>query len=94
MSVNQIMRQKLEARFHPLALDITDESDLHKGHVGARPSGGGETHFRVKIVAKAFEGLSRVARQRLVYETLAEELGYPVHALSVKALTPQEDEAR
>jgi BolA protein len=80
------MREKLTARFAPLALAIRDDSYRHAGHAGARA--GGESHFHVEIVAKAFEGLSRVARQRLVYEVLAEELAGPVHALSVSASVP------
>jgi BolA protein len=50
----------------------------------------GETHFQVRIVAAAFEGLSRVERQRRVYSALKDELAGPVHALSLSALTPSE----
>ena len=64
--------RKLTGRFVPTRLEIIDDSHRHAGHAGARP--GGETHFTVTIVSDAFTGLSRVARQRLVYETLAEEL--------------------
>ena len=60
----------------------------HAGHAGAHP--GGESHFTVTIVSPAFEGLSRLERQRRVYAALSEELAGPVHALSVKALTPGE----
>ncbi|MEI9932227.1 MAG: BolA family protein [Rhizomicrobium sp.] len=66
------MREKLTAAFAPEALEIVDESSKHAGHSGARP--GGETHFNVRIVSKAFEGVSRVERQRRIYATLAEEL--------------------
>jgi BolA protein len=86
------IREKLTARFAPLALEIRDDSRRHAGHAGARA--GGESHFHVEIVAKAFEGLSRIARQRLVYEALAEELAGPVHALSVSASAPGEAESR
>ena len=55
----------------PERLEIVDESDQHAGHAGHRP--GGETHFRVDIVAAAFEGETRVARQRRVYQVLAED---------------------
>jgi len=68
---------------------ILDESHRHAGHAGARPEG--ETHFAVTIVAPAFGGLNRVARQRLVYETLADELATRVHALSLTTLAPDED---
>ncbi len=83
MSIARTIEQKLTAAFAPVSLNIVDESHLHANHVGARPEG--ETHFRVEIVSAAFEGVSRVARQRMVYELLAEELKGPVHALSLSA---------
>jgi BolA family transcriptional regulator, general stress-responsive regulator len=89
MTVADTMHEKLTQRFAPTRLDIVDESHRHAGHPGARP--GGETHFAVTIVASAFAGHSRVARQRLVYQTLAEELASRVHALSLTTLTPDED---
>ena len=89
MSVAETIREKLSRRFAPVRLEILDESHRHKGHAGARE--GGESHFQVHIVAAAFAGLSRVQRQRLVYETLAEELKGPVHALAVKAEAPADN---
>jgi BolA family transcriptional regulator, general stress-responsive regulator len=89
MSVADTIRRKLTDRFAPARLDIEDESHHHVGHEGARS--GGETHFSVTIVSAAFSGQSRLARQRLVYETLSEELSKRVHALSVTTLTPDED---
>lgn len=91
MSVQASIRRKLDAALGPLRLDIVDESARHAGHAGARP--GGETHFRVEIVSPRFAGLSRIARQRLVHEVLAQELKDRVHALSLKALAPEEDGA-
>jgi BolA family transcriptional regulator, general stress-responsive regulator len=91
VTVAATIREKLERRFAPTRLDIVDESCRHAGHAGARPEG--ETHFAVTIVSSAFAGLGRVARQRLVNETLAEEIGSPVHALSLTTLTPDEDRA-
>ena len=89
MSVAETIRKKLTDRFAPARLVILDESHRHAGHAGARPEG--ETHFAVTIVASAFAGLNRVARQRLVYETLADELATRVHALSLTTLTTDED---
>jgi BolA family transcriptional regulator, general stress-responsive regulator len=89
MRVTDTIRRKLTQRFAPTRLDIDDESHRHAGHAGARPEG--ETHFVVAIVSAAFTGQSRVARQRLVYQTLAEELATRVHALSLTALAPDED---
>jgi BolA family transcriptional regulator, general stress-responsive regulator len=88
MPVAETMQRKLIASFAPTALSIEDESARHAGHAGARP--GGETHFRVRIVSASFEGLSRVERQRRIYDVLAEEMRGQVHALSLVALTPAE----
>ncbi len=84
MSVADTIRSKLTDRFTPARLDVIDNSHRHAGHAGARPEG--ETHFIVTIVSAGFAGLSRVARQRLVYQTLAEELATRVHALSLTTL--------
>ncbi len=89
MSIADRIRTKLAAAFTPLRLVIDDESHRHAGHGHTRPEG--ETHFRVEIVAAGFAGQSRVARQRAVYATLAEELAGPVHALALTVLTPEED---
>ncbi len=83
------MRAKLEAAFAPVRLEIRDDSHSHAGHMGARPEG--ETHFAVTIVSAAFAGQGRVARQRLVYAALAEELRDRVHALQLRTLAPGED---
>ena len=82
-SVADAIREKLQARFDPLSLEVIDDSSKDAGHAGARA--GGESHFTVKITAAAFEGLGRVQRQRQVYAALAEELAGPVHALSIAA---------
>ena len=87
-AVIEAIRTKLSAAFSPARLEIEDESARHHGHAGATP--GSESHFNVVIEATIFEGMGRVQRQRAVYGALAEELAGPVHALSVKALTPGE----
>jgi BolA family transcriptional regulator, general stress-responsive regulator len=89
MSVADTIRRKLTDRFAPARLEIEDESHHHAGHEGARS--GGETHFSVTNVSEPFSGQSRLARPRLDYETLSEELSKRVHALSVTTLTPDED---
>jgi BolA protein len=92
MSVAASIRDKLTSAFAPIALEVTDESARHAGHAGATRDDGsrGETHFHVRLVSAAFEGVSRVERQRRVYAALAEELAGPVHAFSLSALTPSE----
>ena len=80
------MEQKLKERFSPIEIRLIDESSHLAGHSGARPDG--ESHFKVKIVAEAFSGLSLLQCHRLVNETLAEELKERVHALSISAKAP------
>jgi BolA protein len=84
------MEEKLTKAFQPESLKIVDESHLHAGHAGSRP--GGETHFRVTVVSRAFAGKSRVERHRMVNTVLAEELAGPVHALAVHPSAPGEGE--
>jgi len=67
---------------------LGDDSSKHAGHAGAHP--GGETHYRLRLVSTAFAGLSRVARQRLVYDALREEFDTGLHALSLDLKTPEE----
>jgi BolA protein len=85
------IERKLTDAFAPTRLAVIDESHRHAGHAGARPEG--ETHFRVEMVSAAFAGKSRVARQRLVYAALADELRAHVHALQLATLAPDEDAA-
>jgi BolA protein len=78
----------LRAAFEPRSLSVEDDSAKHAGHAGAQA--GGETHYRVSIVADAFTGLSRVARHRAVNDTLASEFNSGLHALQVIARAPGE----
>ena len=87
-AISEAIRDKLTAAFQPTRLEVEDDSARHHGHAGARE--GGESHFNVLIEAAAFQGAAQVARQRMVYRALAEELAGPVHALSVRALAPGE----
>jgi len=91
MAVADRIRTKLEAAFAPLRLVVQDDSARHAGHAGSRP--GGETHFSVEITSREFSGLSRIERQRRVHAVLADELAGPVHALSVRALAPEDTAA-
>ena len=88
MSTKDDIINKLREAFVPESLDVTDESHLHEGHSGHRP--GGETHFRVYIVSRAFEGKSRIERHRMINTALAAELAATVHALAIKAQVPGE----
>jgi BolA family transcriptional regulator, general stress-responsive regulator len=83
---------RIEARvaeaLAPTEIDVIDESDRHAGHAGSRP--GGETHYRLRVVSARFSGLNRVARHRLVNETLKEEFSDGLHALAIEARAPGE----
>jgi BolA protein len=87
MDTKERIAQALASALSPQSLDVIDESHLHKGHAGARPEG--ETHFRVKIIAEAFRGKSRVDIHRMVNTILADELAAGVHALAIQAKAPE-----
>jgi len=91
MPVQDLITRKLSEAFTPESLRVLDESHRHEGHAGHRP--GGETHFRVYIVAEAFRGKSRIERHRLINATLADELAAGVHALAIHAAAPGESAA-
>jgi BolA protein len=88
MTVSDTITEKLTEAFAPQSLRVVDESHQHAGHAGHRE--GGETHFRVYIVSKAFQGKSRLDRHRLINAALAGEFAAGVHALAIHAATPDE----
>ena len=88
MRTHDLITRKLTETFQPESLRVVDESHRHEGHAGHRP--GGETHFRVYIVAQAFAGKSRLERHRLVNSALSAELTGGVHALAIHAAAPGE----
>jgi BolA protein len=88
MTTRDTIMNKLREAFIPESLEVADESHLHEGHAGHRPSG--ETHFRVYIVSPAFKGKSRIERHRMINATLSNELEGSVHALAIHAQAPGE----
>lgn len=78
----------LRQHFAPDLLAVTDDSNRHAGHAGARP--GGQTHYSVLLVAACFAGQNRVARSRAVHAALAEEFADGLHALSLTLRSPAE----
>lgn len=84
MSVRDTIIAKLAGRLEPTHLEVIDESNRHRGHAGWRE--GGETHFRVRIATRHFDGLARIAQHRAVMDALAEELAGPIHALAIDVL--------
>ena len=88
MSMKERIENRLASGLEPIKLDVLDESDRHKGHSGARE--GGETHYRVYIVAERFAGKPKVERHRMVYALLKDEFAAGVHALALQTLAPGE----
>lgn len=78
----------LLAELSPTYMNVIDDSERHRGHGGWRE--GGETHFAVEVVSPAFEGKSRLARQRLVIDALKAEFDTGLHALSITTRAPGE----
>ena len=91
MRTGELITEKLTGAFAPQSLRVVDESHQHEGHSGHRP--GGQTHFRVYIVAEAFQGKSRIERHRMINTALAAELAGGVHALAIHASAPGEGSA-
>ena len=86
MNRAEMIRERLTKAFAPEVIEIIDDSHKHAGHASAK--GGG--HFAVRIVSPAFAGKSLVQRHRMVYEAMGELMQHEVHALTIKAETPNE----
>jgi BolA family transcriptional regulator, general stress-responsive regulator len=79
------LEQRLAELLAPTALEVIDESAAHAGHAGADGTGSG-THFRVRIASPLFAGRTRVARHRLVYDSLQDFVDAGLHALAIETL--------
>jgi len=77
------MEELLRAAFAPTHLAVINDSASHSGHSG--DDGSGESHFTVEITSAAFDGMSRIMRQRMVNKALGDIPGDRVHALAIKA---------
>lgn len=84
------IRAALEEAFAPCAVQVVDESHRHVGHAGARD---GRGHFAVEIVSAAFVGMAPLARHRAVYAALGALMQTDIHALAIRALSPEEAHA-
>ena len=82
----QDIRDALQAALAPTLLDVQDDSHLHAGHAGAREG----RHSSVRLESERFNGLSRVARHRLVYDSLHDLIPRGIHALAIDARAPGE----
>ncbi len=86
--VGREIAARLEAALNPEQLAVINDSASHRGHMG--DDGSGESHFTVEIVAAAFAGQNRVARQRMVNHALGDLMREKVHALAIRARAPGE----
>ena len=87
MSRVEQIEERINQALAPVKIDIVDDSQAHAGHAGAQKGGG---HFSATIVADAFAGKSSVQRHQMVYQALGDMMRNEIHALSIKAFTPQE----
>lgn len=79
------LQARLAEVLRPTQLEVIDESAAHAGHAGANAEGYG-SHFRVRIASPLFEGKSRVAQHRLVYDALHDFVARGLHALAIEVL--------
>lgn len=86
MNMIETIRERL-APLEPESLEVFDDSHEHAGHVGARDGGG---HYQLVIVSREFAGKPAVARHRLVYQALSDLMPGRIHALAIRAYTPDE----
>ncbi|KAJ9183383.1 hypothetical protein P3X46_007245 [Hevea brasiliensis] len=86
------MKTKLQSALEATTIEIEDVSHQHAGHAAVKTNNV-ETHFNLKIVSPKFNGHTLLKRHRMVYDALADELQSGLHALSIVAKTPQEEEA-
>ena len=84
---SQAIKAVLEEELDASVVELVDLSDRHAGHAGSEGGGG---HFQVVVVSNRFQGLNRVAAQRLVYSALGDLMKTEIHALSMRTLTPDQ----
>ncbi|HKT14357.1 MAG TPA: BolA family protein [Allosphingosinicella sp.] len=82
------MLARLNSALSPTQIELTDDSEQHRGHGGYNPAG--ESHFSLRIESAAFAGKNRVERQRMIYAALGDLMRERVHALSIRATVPGE----
>lgn len=89
MNTIELMQQKL-AILSPTAIQITDDSAKHAGHAGAKSGGG---HYQLAITSADFASKPTIARHRMIYDALGDMMQQQIHALSIKAQTPEETQS-
>lgn len=83
----QLIEKKIKDALNPISIEIKDDSAQHIGHAGAERGAG---HYSVSVTAAQFENLSKVKRHQLVYAAIQDMIPDEIHAIQIKALTPQE----
>lgn len=81
------LRSRITGALGADVVEVADDSAKHRGHAGAR---GGAGHYAVVVVSSRFAGMSRVDRHRAVYDAVGDMIPGEVHALQVRAFTPEE----
>ena len=81
-----VIRQTLSDALQPSEIEVLDDAHKHIGHAGALEGG----HYTVRLRSARFAGLSRVARHRLVYDSLGLLMTQGIHALAIDARAPSD----
>jgi BolA protein len=87
MSITELINEKITEALQPEFIEVLDDSQAHAGHEGAKSGGG---HFYLTVTSDQFENKSLIQRHQLVYKALGEMMKKDIHALSIKAYTPEE----
>lgn len=83
----RLIEERLRSELEATHVDVIDDSAAHAGHLGAQGGGG---HYRVLVVSPRFEGITRVAAQRLVYGALGDLMATDIHAVEMRTMTPKQ----
>ncbi|WCJ34738.1 BolA-like family protein [Euphorbia peplus] len=92
MTRAQRMKTILQSTLEPTSIELADVSHQHAGHANFKGDDA-ETHFNLKIVSPKFDRKTLVNRHRMVYDALSDELRSGLHAISIVAKTPLEEQA-
>ncbi|PCI66133.1 MAG: BolA family transcriptional regulator [Piscirickettsiaceae bacterium] len=88
MITTNLIKEKLSSALQPEFIEVLDDSQAHAGHEGAKSGGG---HYYLTIVSDEFDKQSRIKRHQLIYSVLGDMMKHDIHALSIKAYTPEEN---
>ncbi|PHS72200.1 MAG: BolA family transcriptional regulator [Cycloclasticus sp.] len=86
-TISDNIKTTLTAALQPKFIEVLDDSQAHAGHEGAKAGGG---HYYLTIVSEQFADKSRIKRHQIIYGALGDMMKHDIHALSIKAFTPEE----